>query len=242
MRISWLRMVKKCFMAAPGLGLPATASQLLRVAARNTSSRVGWARLSARTRRPSERQARRIASPASSSLSVFSLIVRKPARRRAPLTRPTGPGRSAPGGTGATPGRRPPRSRRRTGPGPRAAGGRRALGDDPALVDDEHPVAGHLDLGQDVAGDEDGHPPAQAGDQVAHDQDLVGVEADRRLVHDDDGRLGQDGLGDPDALAEPLGELADDLVADALQVAELEDLVDPRAQLARGTSFSLPRK
>jgi hypothetical protein len=86
--------------------------------------------------------------------------------------------------------------------------------------------------GRMCAGDDDGHPAAQAGDEVAHDEDLVRVEADGRLVHDDDGRLGEDGLGDADALAVALGELADDLVADALQVAELEHLVDARAELA----------
>ena len=48
------------------------------------------------------------------------------------------------------------------------------------------------------------------------------------------GRLGEDGLGDADALAVALGELADDLVADAFQVAELEHLVDARAEFAAG--------
>ena len=42
------------------------------------------------------------------------------------------------------------------------------------------------------------------------------------------------GLGDPDPLAVALGEPADDLVADPLQVAELEHLVDPGAELSPG--------
>jgi hypothetical protein len=215
------------------LGSSATASQLLRVAARNTSSRVGCARLSARTRRPSERHARRIASPASSSLRVLSVIVRKPWASAGPSDGDGQPGSIEPrrkGSEPSAPGRLDLVGRLAQDLAPEV--GRRPLGHDPALVDDEDPVAGHLDLGQDVARDEDGHPPAQARDQVAHDQDLVGIEADRRLVHDDDGRLREDRLGDADALAEPLGELADDLVADALQVAELEHLVDPRPELA----------
>ena len=58
------------------------------------------------------------------------------------------------------------------------------------------------------------------------------VEADGRLVHDDDGRLGEDGLGDADPLAVAFGELADDLVANALEVAELEHLINARAEHA----------
>ena len=76
--------------------------------------------------------------------------------------------------------------------------------------------------------------PRRLRDQVADDEDLVRVKPDRRLVHDDHRGLRQDRLGDADALAEPLRELADDLVADALQVAELEDLVDPGPELAAG--------
>ena len=115
--------------------------------------------------------------------------------------------------------------------------GRRPLRDDVvALVDDEHPVAGHLDLGQDVARYEDRHAAPQAGDQVADDQDLVRVEADRRLVHDDDRRLGEHGLGDADPLAEarlrehPLRMI---LWRVALQVSRSSgDLIDPGAELA----------
>jgi hypothetical protein len=117
-----------------------------------------------------------------------------------------------------------------------------ALGDDAALVDDEHAVAGDLDFGQDVGGDDDRHAAAQAGDEVAHDEDLMRVEADGGLVHDDHGRFGEDGLGDADALAVAFGELADDFVADALQVADFEDLVDARAEFAAGTSLRRPRK
>ena len=115
-----------------------------------------------------------------------------------------------------------------------AQGRRGALRDHPALVDDEDPVAGHLDFRQDMAGDDHGHPAAQARDQVADDQDLVGIQADGRLIHDDHRRLGEDRLGDPHPLPKALGQLADDPVADPLQIADLEDLVDPRAKLAPG--------
>ena len=115
--------------------------------------------------------------------------------------------------------------------------GRGALGDDAAAVDDEHAVTRHLDLGQNVRGNDHRHATAQAGDEVAHDQNLMRIEADRRLVHDDHGRLGEDGFGDADALAVTFGKLADDFVADAFQVAEFEDFVDARAEFAAGDFF-----
>ena len=109
-----------------------------------------------------------------------------------------------------------------------------AEGDEAALVDDENAVAGDFDFGEDVRGDDDGHASAEAGDEVAHELDLVGVEADGWLVHDDDGGLGEDGLGDADALAEAFGEFADDAVAFASEVADFHDFGDARGEAAAG--------
>ena len=61
---------------------------------------------------------------------------------------------------------------------------RRVLRDHPALVDDDDAPAGHRDLGQDVRGEHDGVLAAEALDQLAGLDDLLGVEAGRRLVED----------------------------------------------------------
>ena len=119
---------------------------------------------------------------------------------------------------------------------------RRALGDDAALVDDQDAVAGHFDLGEDMRGDDDGHAAAEAGDEIADDEDLMRIQADGGLVHDNDGRLGEDGFGDADALAVAFGKLADDFVPDPFQVAELENFVDARPEFAAGDLFEAAAK
>ena len=80
----------------------------------------------------------------------------------------------------------------------------RALVDEMALVDDPHDVGQLLDLGQDVARDED--RPARIG-QVAQLRpqavDPGRVEAVGRLVEDEQLRVVQEGRGDAEPLAHP---------------------------------------
>ena len=52
--------------------------------------------------------------------------------------------------------------------------------------------------------------PPRLLDQLAGLDDLLGVEARRRLVQDQHVRVVEDGLGEADALAVALGELAHD--------------------------------
>ena len=80
---------------------------------------------------------------------------------------------------------------------------------------------------EDVARDEHGHLAAQRADEVADAEDLVRVEADGRFVQDDDARFGEQRVGDPDALAEALGELPDQAAGGAAgEVAVIHDLAD----------------
>src|SRR5262245_45451677 len=58
----------------------------------------------------------------------------------------------------------------------------RVDGGDAALVDNDHAVAGHLDLGQDVRREDDRVLPGQIFDQAADFLDLVRVESDGRFV------------------------------------------------------------
>ena len=64
--------------------------------------------------------------------------------------------------------------------------GQRILRDDLPLVDDDHAVAHVRHFMQDVGGEHHGVVLAQAGDQLADLDDLLGIKADGRLVHDDD--------------------------------------------------------
>src|SRR6516165_10204682 len=74
-------------------------------------------------------------------------------------------------------------------PEPRAELGRRSLPDDATARDDDHTLADRFHLGEDVAREEHGAAAAQTLDQAADLDDLRRVEADRRLVQDQDRRI-----------------------------------------------------
>jgi hypothetical protein len=85
---------------------------------------------------------------------------------------------------------------------------RPSVGDDAALVDDEHAVTGRLHLREDVGREDDRAALAQLTDQGADLGDLVGVEARGGLIEDEQVGLMEDRLGEADALAIALGERA----------------------------------
>ena len=76
--------------------------------------------------------------------------------------------------------------------------------------------------------EDDGALLAELADELARLPYLVGVEPDRRLVEDEDGRVVDEGLGQPDALAVALGELPYQPPLDVVDPALLHDLPDPR--------------
>ncbi len=114
---------------------------------------------------------------------------------------------------------------------------RRPLSDYPAAVNNQHAVARHFDFREDVTGNEHGHPPAQARDQVAHDQNLVWIETDGGLVHDDQRRFSENRLGDTHALPGAFGQLADDPLPHTLQITEFEHLFDSSAKFSPRNFF-----
>ena len=79
---------------------------------------------------------------------------------------------------------------------------RLAVGDDAALVDDQHPLAGRFDLGQDVAREDHRALTAEGFDQLSRLAGLPGVQPCGRLVEDE--RLGRvdDRLREADALTQ----------------------------------------
>src|SRR5678816_4713050 len=59
-------------------------------------------------------------------------------------------------------------------------------GHHPSLVEDEHPLAGHGDLREDVGGEDDGVLPGEPLDQLAHLGALARVEALGCLLYTSD--------------------------------------------------------
>ena len=105
---------------------------------------------------------------------------------------------------------------------------RAAVGDDFAVVDDRHPVAGRLGLAQDMGGEDDGLLPADAPDDFPDFDDLVGVQARGRLIQDQYFRIVHHGMRQPHALLVALGQLADRLVHDLVDAAQVAELADAR--------------
>ena len=69
-------------------------------------------------------------------------------------------------------------------------------------------------------------------DQLADPHDLLGVEADRRLVEDEHLGIRDQRLGEPDALPVPLRQPRDQPVPHVGDLAALQHLADPAAPLA----------
>ena len=86
---------------------------------------------------------------------------------------------------------------------------RRTHGHQLAVGDDHHVVAHLVDLGQDVAAEDDRVLPAQLADQVADLDDLRRIQAHGGLVQDHHLRIAQYRLRDAHALAVALGQVAD---------------------------------
>jgi hypothetical protein len=83
----------------------------------------------------------------------------------------------------------------------------------PALVDDDHPLAGLRDLGQDVGAQDDRVIARELLDEAARLVDLLRVEPCGRLVEDQHVGVVDERLGEPDALPVALRELAAGAVA-----------------------------
>ena len=77
----------------------------------------------------------------------------------------------------------------------------RPVGDHGAPVEDHHPVADGLGLGQEVGTEQHRRMAADVAHHLAELHHLGRVEAAGRLVEEDDVGLVDDGGGEPDALA-----------------------------------------
>jgi len=107
------------------------------------------------------------------------------------------------------------------------------LGHDPAVVDDDHALGDRRGFGQDVGAQDDGTRARQVADQLPDFDDLFRVEPDRRLVQDEDRRVVDEGLGQPDPLLEAAGEVGDQPAPRLAQRHPLQDLVEGHRQAFR---------
>src|SRR5213594_3301262 len=83
---------------------------------------------------------------------------------------------------------------------------------------------------------------AQATDQLADLHHLLRVKADGGLVKDEHLRFVYQRLGDADALAIPLGQVANNAVSDLFQATRLHHSVDLTFALGPGTSLASATK
>ena len=130
---------------------------------------------------------------------------------------------------------------------PLAAGGalevvQRALEDDEARADDGHPVAELLDLGEQVAGQQDGRAAErQPRDERPHVAHPGRVQARGRLVEQQELRVAQERRRDAEPLAHAV-RVAAHLVALAVgELDDVEDLVDPPAASPPSSAASSSR-
>jgi len=79
----------------------------------------------------------------------------------------------------------------------------------------------------------------QRFDQGTDLGDLLGIEADGRLIEDEHVRIADDRLGQPDTLAIALGELADQAILHVGDQAAIHGLGDPAFPLAAADSLHL---
>ena len=106
--------------------------------------------------------------------------------------------------------------------------GQRGLGDEMPAVDNDHGVHRVGDLGQDMAGYQDGAAlGGQAAQQVTQPANPLRVEAVGRLVQDQQIGIGEQRGGQAEALAHTEREPADPAVGRVGEFDELEHVVDP---------------
>ena len=110
----------------------------------------------------------------------------------------------------------------------------RAVGDQPAVVDDHDLVDGLGDLREHVAGEQHGAPLGrQAAQEVAQPADALGVEPVGGLVEHEDPRVAEQRGGEAEPLGHAEREAARAPARGAAEVDELEQLVGARERDAR---------
>jgi hypothetical protein len=103
----------------------------------------------------------------------------------------------------------------------------------PAVIDHRDLAGRRFHVGDDMSGQDDDALARQLREQVAETHPLLGVEAHRGLVDDQQPRIVEQRLGDADTLAHAAREAAERPAAGASQVDQLQQLVDAGAHPPR---------
>src|SRR4029079_2504924 len=102
---------------------------------------------------------------------------------------------------------------------------------DSSFMDDDHPAASHLHLRQNVRRKQNCMLVTQVLDQLPHLSDLVWIEADCRLIQNQQVRFSDQRVRESDPLSISLGEGPDQLVLNALETTKFfyvaNTLTDP---------------
>src|SRR5206468_2706676 len=91
-----------------------------------------------------------------------------------------------------------------------------------------------LDVRHDVRREDDDASLRDLAEEIAKAHALLRVEADRRLVHNDELRVPEQRLRDADALTHAAGVAAEAPVGDAMEVRELEQLLHAAVEVGPG--------
>src|SRR5262245_24145923 len=116
------------------------------------------------------------------------------------------------------------------------------LGDDLAAMDDDHPIADHTHLVEDVGGEQDRALPAQLSDEIANLDHLIRVQTDGWFVENQQRGFGDQCLCESDALAISLGKLTDLSLANVAEANGRNDRFDPASQPRAREPFDLAAK
>ncbi len=122
-------------------------------------------------------------------------------------------------------------------------GGGVALLDDLARVHHADPIAQRPDDAEVVGDEQDGRVGLglERADEVEHAGLDRGVEAGRRLVEDEQLRVGRERDGDDDALLHPARQLVRIALGDPLRVGDLDPLEGACRAFASASSLPWPR-
>src|SRR5262249_8338519 len=110
-------------------------------------------------------------------------------------------------------------------------------GDELALVDDDHLLAGLLNLGKDVSAENDGVVAGETADEFARFVNLFGIEAGGRLIKNEHVGVVDGGLSQANAAAIALGKLAEDFFLDVGDGAAIKNKADALCEVCSAQAF-----
>ncbi len=107
------------------------------------------------------------------------------------------------------------------------------VGQDAPVGDDQCPITDGIDFLEDMSGYDDDLVLGHAADEAADVELLVRIETVGRLVEYQHLGIVQDGLCQPDAPLEPLGQRVDALIEHGIQMQEPDHLIEPARAACR---------